>query len=137
MTGDGDHRTDPTRVSGPVGGAAHDHVDRLVDAARQACRDLGQAVADLDAFIVNMGEACREHFTTGVMLRTDGAAVWATFQDTVKSTQERLSDLRTEVFRTAVEEAGITYAEIARRTGHSRQLVARVAKSSRPETGPC
>ncbi|MGW8887482.1 hypothetical protein [Streptomyces sp. NPDC055749] len=106
---------------------------QLVEIAVEACREVERAARRLDAGLPRLLEARRQGLPVAELPGSDMSAVGYEFGSALKTVYRSLAVIRRELYRSAVDEDGLSLSEMARISGNSRQRIASLVKRARAE----
>lgn len=106
-------------------------LDRLIDGARESCVDLGRAALQLEADLRQLQQDIRNGHSPVEVRTSTVPKAWRDFHSALGTVQQRVQEIRAEGYRAAVDVRGMTYSDVARLYGRSRQVVARLVEQGR------
>ncbi|MFG2613976.1 hypothetical protein [Streptomyces anulatus] len=122
-------------LSEPAEESEDDRLAELVEIAVEACRDVERVARLLDAGLPRLLEARRQGLSFAKLKSSQVSAVGYEFGAALKAVHRSLAELRRELYRSAIDDDGLTLTEMARLSGNSRQRIARQVKRARLEAG--
>jgi hypothetical protein len=120
-------------TSAQAGTAQDDRLTELVEIAIEACRDVERTAGLLHAGLPPLLEARRAGLPVAELMGSRMTAVGYEFGSVLKAVHRSLAVLRRELYRSAIDDEGLTLTEMARLPGNSRQRIARQVKRARDE----